>query len=259
MSKLHSLLTDICDWSVAATPVDPVHVDTSLDAVSAFRSDAGHSGAVLREAIVKTGDVAAIYGEVRYAQHLGAICPEIYGEWPGGYAMERLRQSTPAVDTLVLARASLEKLVWCREPAEPEQEWLQDFSTRFLYYAPDFSRDEKPCLIHGDPTLGNVVLTDGGVRILDPKPPARGIPSFRSVDLGKMLQSMLGWEQLRTGRRRPYRLDSPLVDLSDDELMRVAFWCTVHLRRIMQREPKESPTWLWAHERRHRLIYEVLP
>lgn len=59
-------------------------------------------------------------------------------------------------------------------------------------------------LVHGDPTFDNVMFREstGDMVLVDPLPSlitGPAIPDLRCVDLGKMLQSAVGWEAVRYG------------------------------------------------------------
>lgn len=59
-------------------------------------------------------------------------------------------------------------------------------------------------LVHGDSTFDNVMFREstGDLVLVDPLPSlitGPAIPDLRCVDLGKILQSVLGWEEIRYG------------------------------------------------------------
>lgn len=102
----------------------------------------------------------------------------------------------------------------------------------------------EECTIHGDPTLDNLLLRPNpqkvGIRdfvIADPIPPDRRIPNDRAVDLGKLLQSALGWESVKAGgdwRDDPLDcIKAVLKDEDYDMCCRAWFWCCVHMIRIL--------------------------
>jgi len=249
VTTLHDLVLDVCAWSLENTPHDPWPPraplrDDRLD------TSCGHGGATVTEAVVKTGDVLSIGAEVRYAQMLG-VGPEILGSWDGGYATCRLR-GTPNSSWLLSARELLETRVWCHAAPTVDHTWREDLLARLGVVAPNWIVDEETRLIHGDPTLGNTIVQDGMAYLIDPKPPGRGIPSVASVDRGKFLQSMLGWERLKSGHWWPEQI-SPLADLEDLDLARAVWWCGVHLARIVQRESGDTPAARWALVRAEKL------
>lgn len=165
--------------------------------------------------------------------------------------MELLKPMSPAMQSMAPRKIAqlLAARVWPRADSSNES-WVRHFHERFKYYPPSWVVEEPDCLIHGDPTIANCMHGElGGAVLIDPKPPGNGIPSKASVDRGKILQSLLGWEQHLAGDA--LATDTPLPeDLSDDlTLMRALFWCQIHLLRIMLREGQESYTWNWAKER----------
>jgi hypothetical protein len=100
------------------------------------------------------------------------------------------------------------------------------------------------CLTHGDPTFENTMLReDGSLVLIDPVPATPAVPDLRCVDIGKMLQSVTGWEEARygipvvrqvSGARLLY-LVSRFVgsDLNDYEWRGSLYWCVVHLLRAL--------------------------
>jgi hypothetical protein len=99
-------------------------------------------------------------------------------------------------------------------------------------------------VIHGDPTLDNVLMTKQGfVRITDPIPP-RWLkkPSIVAVDHGKMLQSLLGWEVVLRGVPL-IRYSWPNFMLNDYwEVRRAIFWAMVAVKRIAYRDISDRVT-----------------
>lgn len=102
------------------------------------------------------------------------------------------------------------------------------------------------CLTHGDPTFDNVMIRErtGELVLADPIPATLIVPDQRCVDVGKILQSVVGWEEVRygTGMHRfcvkPAELHAHLTDLTDgwfddNEWRASVFWCVVHLLRTL--------------------------
>ncbi|MGB2791296.1 MAG: hypothetical protein WBC29_01965 [Candidatus Moraniibacteriota bacterium] len=93
------------------------------------------------------------------------------------------------------------------------------------------------CLTHGDPTLDNVMARrDGSLVLIDPIPATRAVPDLRCVDLGKILQSCVGFEKARYGKME--WASSPgtlwLSEIAGDNEARAAkYWCAVHLLRAI--------------------------
>ena len=99
-------------------------------------------------------------------------------------------------------------------------------------------------LTHGDPTLDNVMLRGSQIVLIDPIPATHAVPDLRSVDTGKLLQSILGYELLRYAnttydwRLRPQDLRNLVVN--DHEWLATVYWCVVHLLRAIPYMPNED-------------------
>lgn len=102
------------------------------------------------------------------------------------------------------------------------------------------------CLTHGDPTFDNVMIREftGELVLADPIPATLIIPDLLGVDVGKILQSALGWEEARY--EDPHqRFNVNPVSVYDvvqrhmskfageDEWIASIFWCVVHLLRTL--------------------------
>jgi hypothetical protein len=211
---------------------------------------------------VKTGGLVPIEDEVRHIRRLPSIImPRILGTWSGGYAMEQLeRIDVPPAWILDSVHHILADTVWVQSlppMAVPDATgWHLTLSDRLQIDVPLWVRQEEFCLCHGDPTLANVMRRDGNLVLIDPKPPGRGIPPMASVDRGKMLQSLMGWECALLDKPIP-SLSWPLGGLSDLELRRAIFWCRVHMLRIVQREGISS-VGTWAADAAHKLELLIL-
>jgi hypothetical protein len=106
--------------------------------------------------------------------------------------------------------------------------------------------EAKTCAIHGDCTLDNVLLPGkyidkknikGHIWISDPLPPDERIPSLRVVDLGKLLQSAIGWENLKYNALPPIDVNECIYQVmiyENQSVQRLAWlWCVIHLIRII--------------------------
>lgn len=100
------------------------------------------------------------------------------------------------------------------------------------------------CLTHGDASFDNVMFrpSTGDLVLVDPLPTlitGPAIPDLRCVDVGKVLQSCVGWEAVRyanTTERfevKPTYVRSLLHDVDDNEWTASVFWCAVHLLRTL--------------------------
>ena len=182
----------------------------------------------------------------------------MFGQNPDGtgrIVMEHLTV-VPEGDLLLLAIQTLDKKVWNRRPhplwnKKSSISWAEEFYLRFGFEIPVWVGMEQHVCIHGDPTLANMCFDGLTLRFIDPKPPGNGIPPFASVDLGKIMQSWLGWERALfwlSGKTVANPLDAmmfdmsgrgqydPFLEIEEFTLRRAAFWCMVHFLRIVHRE-----------------------
>lgn len=208
----------------------------------------GLSGAVVEvhdHVTIKRGP--GVRQQADYADVLN-VGPNILEVLDDGYVMETCDYDNALRCPLVTLRRVLEKLtlnVWNRAAAPT------DWRTPFIEWAyrqpydplplmnelyPPFSVGPDYVMIHGDPTLSNVVYSrNGRVLLIDPIKPTGKIPSIREVDIGKMLQSVVGWEHVMFGWPEPmvYIAAGFIKDMSDEELLRAMFWLGVHALRII--------------------------
>jgi hypothetical protein len=98
----------------------------------------------------------------------------------------------------------------------------------------------KSCLTHGDPIIDNLMLRqDGSIVITDPIPATPGIPDLLSVDVGRLLQSAVGYEKcLGMWTTRPRTIDPGLIydhmGLDKNEKKACIYWALVHCHRAMK-------------------------
>ena len=198
----------------------------------------GNSGAILREAIVKTGPDCQF--EAAFCRHLGEkVCPEVYSSWTEGYVMERLEPAPRTPDLLRRIEKLLEENVWNRPSQNFEvtgQLNYIEFQRLMRITTPDFAKPTSFCLIHGDPTVSNAMArSDGSLVLIDPRAPNGHIPSAAMVDRGKILQSLFRWEEIAYNEP-PVNYENP--DFLYDSLLRKQsmFWAFYHISRIEQLE-----------------------
>lgn len=186
--------------------------------------------------------------------------------WLGeSYIMERLEEpNSPdwhwAKLTLGYMREVLQKRVWSKKIDSASSDWIVKL-VDFLNTIPlDVSLYEEVIqrlfvrfeldnsLVHGDPTLANVLYRDNGeLVIVDPISPTGKIPPHWTVDLGKLLQSAIGWETSQFG----WEYDTPscikvvLDGIEDVDKARAWFWCAIHCLRILP-YAKNHTTHQWA-------------
>lgn len=168
-----------------------------------------------------------------------------------GYAMEKLSEPPRAVLDGVRVLAGMGnslKRIW-GQPAEIffnkdvhrdkifdlANVYLEPYDRRTLGFW--FSAIEWPlettCLTHGDPTYDNVMLRSGDVVLIDPIPASAAIPDMRSVDIGKVLQSAIGYEAMRYGEDERFRvgIDDVRKQFLLNKIDVPMYWCAVHLLR----------------------------
>lgn len=96
---------------------------------------------------------------------------------------------------------------------------------------------QVPCLTHGDPIIDNLMMRGNDLVLIDPIPATPALPDLRCVDLGRLVQSAAGYEQVR------YRLPGPdIVPLggllesycdSAAEVKATLYFAAIHLMRSM--------------------------
>lgn len=113
---------------------------------------------------------------------------------------------------------------------------------RWWLRLPALAHDDY-CDTHGDPTLENLMMRLDGVPVLiDPIPDAvfdGRVPSIRALDLAKLLQSALGYEDVRRGTADAWNLDPWLAyrvrENCRDELewQRTCCLCLLNVHRFI--------------------------
>lgn len=180
------------------------------------------------------------------------------------YIMESLvRPPAWALDHKVVLHAMFDGLhehVWSRQAVVPFN--LQELYVKMGYISTEFNltltrtklfqlsdtiRWDDPsivtCLTHGDPTFDNVMFREdtGELVLIDPIPATRAIPDLRCVDIGKILQSVVGFERVRYSTTREKFMVTPTevqqMVLSYNEWQASVFWCVVHLFRAFPYVP----------------------
>lgn len=250
----------------------------------------GRSGAVIvltERRAIKVG--ARLHQQYSYLSALYPLTPRTYGYMvidesreEDMYIMERLEepdfnQPDWSVNTLKAMRKSLE-VVWARSSPSRDYGTYRDWQRELTEFCGKKGFDIKPIVdelamecvlagapyvIHGDPTLANVMFRKNPLTplvICDPIVPQGKIPSHYTVDIGKMLQSAIGWENLLFGLEQDNTACVAAVfgkDPSGLEVRRGWFWCMVHLLRILPYVSVFGDEYLWAHANA-RAIYKDL-
>ena len=194
-----------------------------------------------------SSDLDGIRSEAHYMAHLGLkVCPPVLQLTPDGYIMPMMIEISGDASLLQSIVSLLQQEVWCHAPIDHDERWVTAFAERFGFIPPKYIYEEKPVRTHGDPTAANAMMTDRGqLRLIDPKPPGRGIPSFMSVDLGKVIQSAMGWESV-IAQNPPIAYTTFLNSSTTLEIARAIWWARIHMLRIAQREPSQSYIKDWA-------------
>lgn len=135
--------------------------------------------------------------------------------------------------------------------------WLTDYVCYdvlgILTWADEVIARQYPSrYIHGDPTFSNVMLRDSKRTwkewvLIDPIPAGGKIPPHIYVDIGKILQSCLGWEdKIDIGWDKAFK--HLTKDMSLCETDTTLFWTVIHLYRILPyaRSIKDQKTFDWV-------------
>lgn len=173
------------------------------------------------------------------------------------YVMEYLDEYPVGASTPNDVARLLADKVWCKRPKKITDDWIIHLENRISSFSvPDWvsSDDDSLSTIHGDPTLSNLFIRDGDL-VLSDSIRREYIPSFFEVDLGKILQSMLGWETVAYGYR-PIDFDEPSWWPDYDTRRRSLFWCGVHCLRILARKPNRPDVREWCQFTIDRCFYE---
>lgn len=229
-NRLRELSKISLEYRADYTPIP--HIATELR---------GYSEATISLAVYKRVEPPEFAtDQAKFMLYLGYdISPQIYAINSGSYFMEYLYPAELNRDSLIVQERLLEKNVWCLD-----SEWLSEVTFR-LMSIPNWA-EEPECVIHGDPTLDNVLMTkEGFIRITDPIPPQwLKKPSIKGVDYGKMLQSLLGWEVVLRGVPL-IQYDWPIFMKDYDIARRAIFWAKIAVERIAKRDIFDSAT-QWA-------------
>jgi len=240
LEQLQSRLRDLSKLSKEYEPI--------LQPVSGPPSHIyGHSTAQLVPMLYKTGmGHQAVLDQAVYMEQLGPqVCPPVTAITDLGFYMPYLRPVVPAVEHCQIIEHILANHVWNRPPAEYKGPWRAELRKTINIEVPEWALDGYQCLVHGDATIDNLLLTnDGRYLITDPiSPRYLNRPYIAAVDWGRILQSILGWERVLRG--------IPLVQYRwpqfmeyDESAWKSVFWCMVVLKRIGRQF--DSTTGQWA-------------
>lgn len=180
------------------------------------------------------------------------LVPFVYAAWSNGYAMERLVETR--IDPVGVC-GLLRRSYWKHPPYsawDPEQtlalmmhlsiyldlEILEAWAVLHSEVTAT-AGNLTACLTHGDPTLENVMQRPGDCQVLiDPIPARAAVPDLLSVDLGKILQSCAGYDDIV--RKQPVRdFDDSFLDCFPIDRTAARYWAVVHYARAMPYLPEE--------------------
>lgn len=112
---------------------------------------------------------------------------------------------------------------------------LEDLESWFIH------EDVRACRTHGDSIIDNVLLRGEDVVITDPIRATPAIPDLRCVDIGRLIQSAVGYERVRYDLRGPAFLNYDAVreivadygNITYEEWVCSVYWACCHLLRSM--------------------------
>lgn len=231
-------------------------MDITEDGVrTAHHGSSGAAVRILESSVIKSGGPrVSQQGLWLYAHSSIASLPHVFRVEAEYYEMERLEERHAGF--VMSDHAQAVAGLWANEPEVTfELDMHQHkISALLTAHAPDLydtvmvRSDSLPWdhlkrgLTHGDPTVENVMrhpVRDHLV-LIDPIPATPAVPDLVSVDLGKMLQSAIGWESVRYDLPYKPSLTSSLAGLR--HVMRELpvvdsaaawYWCVVHLLRAL--------------------------
>jgi hypothetical protein len=221
----------------------------------------GHSGAVITPCIngvMKHADKGkGLLDQAELCELLYPVTPKVLAKYStintDAYSMELLYEpkdpshgdcTTWALVTVNRMFPMLVNSVWNLRRA-PDRSWIvslhhwlknqpgHDLNMMLDIYFRDLLDYSS---IHGDPTLANVLYRENGELVITDPLPARGkIPGLFTVDLGKMLQSAMGWETEMFGWRYSTTALTRAVlrNYSPETQARAWFWAAVHCLRLL--------------------------
>ena len=241
----------------------------------------GNSGATIEidrdeygESVVKRGGDTDLRKQAEICEYLGpSVCPKVSCVTDTSYRMEYLCHipiGMHPAGTFMSMIHLLRECVWNRKPLSDPNDgrWLDQLRDWNAEFAPWITRDllaalysggTVPEMIHGDPTLANAMCReDGSLILIDPLPARHATPSLREVDVGKILQSVSGWEGIKVGREASRVNIDPqdIVDACscDDDIYlsgmhwngRCYLWAAIHCARVVRHGNPTTQMRYWS-------------
>jgi len=231
-----------------------------------MHGQSGASVAVFGDIVVKHGHRPEVV-ELLRAQaswlrrcHHGTVPVLASGEHGSSYAyvMPRLDEVRRDEDNDAETVACLERYVWHSDRSRRVVDWVEHrlyvsellelhglwetYGTWWREWTRRIERyDLEVVTTHGDPTRSNRMRNSAGDLVLiDPIPANERMPSLRAVDLGKMAQSLLGYEHVRFGWPMPTTDVDKFIDsfaYDDAEREATRYFTLVHLLRLLRYTP----------------------
>ena len=216
--------------------------------------------------------------QATYMADCGFPFVEVRGIAHGRYWMQTYPMRLPyATSSLYAAKTSLQHLWDFENPRHVGTDWktkhvarvnelchinqiLSSLKTKIIIafeHVADCSHNMTVCAAtHGDATLDNTLVDlSGRVRWIDPIPPSLWLPSFKAVDLAKLMQSARGWEWFLTHKepflahedRLSFPLDESTILEGENEADRLAtrYFLGLCYLRIL-RYAKDHRVWEYA-------------
>ena len=230
----------------------------------------GSSGAIIVSAgerlVRKVGD-PRVAAQGKYLRKLGGShVPNVARVYHNGYDMEMLSDPSPlfSMSAEYLVDGYLEALqngIWGEPRVEIDHaEHLRKLTT--ITTAPDVAvEDDYDTMLsvysdmidwsslsairtHGDPTFDNLMWRGSELVIIDPIPPTPAVPDLLVVDLGKIMQSLVGFECVRYGGKAPRDTERARLMFKnrydENTWSAVVYWCAFHLYRAVPYMPSRD-------------------
>ena len=206
--------------------------------------------------VKKIGDARVVAQGQMLLEVRGQHLPHVGAVVHDGYIMEKLGELPWSIiasnvgDAIV---AALEHDVWVRPPvvkmdhtahARKMNNLIEQFGIREPELVSLYNEVEWDALVtcrtHGDPTADNLMLrADGTLVVIDPIPATPAVPDLKSVDMGKIMTSVIGFERARYGEF-PVINSLAFSTLSANELKATKYWAVVHLLRALPYMPSRK-------------------
>lgn len=120
-------------------------------------------------------------------------------------------------------------------------EWAQKLYERVSMIPPEWVSSEVLTLTHGDCTTSNAMRRENGKLVLaDPFPARPHVARYPEVDMGRMLQSALGWETV-VHFEEEVKWEPPVFWSTPLLRNRALWWGTVTARRLLHTETNRKP------------------